>query len=117
MYGYLGTPLVDAGRAGLAAEAVAWLSANSGSAGIRLEWLAHQGDAHAAIARASANRHRLADSQCFERAMLRCCADGEYLSHLKPKHLREARRQRRRMGEELGEVVVRDRAGDKTAVE
>lgn len=117
MYGYLGTPLVAGGRPGLGKHLVEELSAVARGRSISFEWLMADAAADRAIAESSPPRHRLRHAECFERALLVRRQDGEYLRHLKPRHLREARRLRRRLSEEIGEVTVADRAGDADAVE
>ena len=120
MYAYLCTPLL--GRDDVEAALAALVALGSKIAGrqmlvaSRVSVDERLGPALAASLK-PARRHQAGRLE-VERAIIRRQPDGEYLSHLKPHHKREYKRQRRRLEEALGAPLeMTDRAGDPEAVE
>jgi CelD/BcsL family acetyltransferase involved in cellulose biosynthesis len=120
MYAYLCTPLlgrddVEDAIAAMVAEG-SRIAGRQMLVGSRVSVDARLSSALAASLK-PARRHQAGRLE-VERAVLRRHPDGEYLSHLKPHHKREYKRQRRRFEEALGAPLeMIDRAGDPEAVE
>lgn len=117
MYGYLGTPLVADDRAEAATALLEGLSGAAGGRALLLDWLTGDGPSAQAITGAGTSRHELRETRRFQRALLVRRDDGDYLGHMKSHHLREARRLARRLGDEVGELSIADRAGSEAAVD
>ncbi len=119
-YSFLGTPLVN--RDHVEEFAVAFASSiNSGEHG-RFAMLrrSSEGVVLQAIRTAmrEAGRTRVIFERAYERATLDRRPEADYLGGLKPRRRREFHRQRRRLGEELGEeIVVHDRSDNPTGAE
>lgn len=121
LYSLLGVPLVasDALHEGTGDLARALTAARSSSFS-GLDWLVEGGPV--AVALEAGLRECGSDPivfERFERAAVKRRPEPSYVEEtLSPKHLRELRRQRRKLGELLGsEVEVADRADDPSAVE
>jgi len=118
-YGFLSTPLLAPGdtRATVACllEGVAEAT---GSRSLLMQRLAASGPFFEALSELSDDGTvMIVEREDYERALL-TRVDGDWHAHLGSHHLREQRRMRRRLNEQLGgEVTVRDRAGDEAAVE
>ncbi|MGI8622560.1 MAG: GNAT family N-acetyltransferase [Solirubrobacteraceae bacterium] len=121
LYALLGTPLIEADRLQEGADGlIDEILGARGSLLTALEWLVEDGPVYLALRRALTRRGaRTIRFETFRRAALARRAEPDYTAAtVSAKHLREYRRQRRRLGEELGgEMVVADRAGDPEAVE
>lgn len=117
MYGYLGAPLVVRERPELVGVMLRELLRLERSRSLNLEWVTPGGPIEEALVEATAGTHSLRERDRIQRALLTRREDGEYLGHMKPHHLREARRLRRRLSEDVGEVAITDRAGDVRAVD
>ena len=120
LYSYLCTPLLD--QRHLTEALGALIAQGSREAGrqmlIGTRVSVDERLAPAMVAALKAARRHLAGRSEVERAVLRRREDGDYLSHLKPHHKREYKRQRRRLEEALGApLAMTDRAGDPEAVE
>jgi len=121
LYALLGTPLVAPGRPGAAIEALleGMLRQGASPSFAALEEVAEGGPVAAHLLEAFA-ADDAPDGMLVERwprATLVRRPEETYVEEtLKPKRRRELRRQRRKLGEELGdEVVVVERAGDDAA--
>lgn len=116
LYGYLGTPLVQAGREEPAVASLVGLLRKSTPSFVGLDLLGAEGpvfEALESLGHASPS-NRYAE---FERAVLEHGREGGYLG-INRKHQRDQARMRRRMQEELGaEVATIDRAGEDAAVD
>jgi CelD/BcsL family acetyltransferase involved in cellulose biosynthesis len=118
IYGFLGTPLVARGAEPALATLLAGAAERAGRRVLVIERASADGPLGVALAAESRATHRLAERTVRERAVLRRRVDGEYLGHMKAHHLREFKRQRRRLSETLdGEVRASHRAGNASAVE
>lgn len=121
LYALLGTPLLasDALREGARGVAGA-LTSRLGSSFSGLDWLVEGSPVTAALEGALREcKSQPIVFERFERAAVHRRPEPSYLEEtLSPKHRRELRRQRRKLGESLGaEVEVIDRADDPAAVE
>jgi CelD/BcsL family acetyltransferase involved in cellulose biosynthesis len=116
LYCFLGTPLLDRGRAHDATEALARWCAAEGPLGLRLT-----GDKRvlAGLINAGAGTGlEVLHDTTVQRAALVRSAEQEYLAGQRAHRRREQARWRRRLGEELGaELEAVDRAGEASAVE
>lgn len=121
LYGLLGTPLVDAGALDRACSALAdGLLSDKASWFSGLEWMVEGGPVLGALESALTGRGaQLERFEGFERAFLDRRPQQDYADEtVSPKHRRELRRQRRKLGEALGdEVIVSDLAGQDSAVD
>ena len=118
LYGFLGTPLVARGAEGALDVLLDNACEHAGRRALAIERASADGALDAALSAPARGSHRLAESSVSERATLERREDGEYLGHVKPHHLREFKRQRRRLAEQLGaEIESHDRAGDPGAVD
>jgi CelD/BcsL family acetyltransferase involved in cellulose biosynthesis len=117
LYALLGTPLLVPG-AGLDGV-VGVLADAKRTALVGVDWLLDGGPVHAAMTAAIAARGlQPIEYERFERAALYRHLENDYAeTTVSSKHRREYRRQRRRLGDELGDVEVRDRAGDPAAID
>ena len=120
LYGLLGAPLLTAAEAAPALRALLdAMTATPDSAYAALEWVPADGVVGGLLADELARRSpRPIEFDRFERAIIRRRSEPTYLEEtLSSKHRRELRRQRRKLGEQLGaELQVVDRAGDPRAV-
>jgi CelD/BcsL family acetyltransferase involved in cellulose biosynthesis len=121
LYGLLGTPLLGGEDAAAALACILdWAGAESGATFMGLEWVAADGPFAAVLEAALEGRSPapIAFEQ-FERAALRRRPQPTYIEEtLSSKHRRELRRQRRKLGEALGEdPETVDRAGESAAHE
>lgn len=116
-YALLGTPLLAPG-AGLDGV-VEVLAGAKRTVLVGVDWVLDGGPVHAALTTAiAAHGVRPIEYERFERAAIHRHPANDYAeSTISSKHRREYRRQRRKLGEELGEVEVRDRAGDPAAID
>jgi CelD/BcsL family acetyltransferase involved in cellulose biosynthesis len=122
LYGLLGTPLVtpDGTEETLAALVDGMLRRSNHATFATLEWVAEDGPLATPLA--GLLERRSPAPVCFERferAVLRRRPEPTYVEEtLSSKHRRELRRQRRKLGEELGEEpTMVDRAGEDAAYE
>jgi CelD/BcsL family acetyltransferase involved in cellulose biosynthesis len=118
-YCFLGTPLArEAGLERTVGELANTVIGRASGLFFGLDTIAADGPVFAAIEQAAAARSiRVTALRRFERATVRRRPDGAYLS-IKPKHRREYRRQRDRLGEQLGAPLeTTDEAGETTSVE
>ena len=120
LYSLLGTPLIGADRPhdalALIAEEMRGTRRTSFAA---LEWTSSDGPVAAALAQLLAGtRPDPVRYEHFERAALHRREQDDYIEGLSPKHRREIRRQRRKLGERLGgEPEVVDRSADEAAAD
>jgi CelD/BcsL family acetyltransferase involved in cellulose biosynthesis len=120
LYGLLGTPLVGPAQPteALASLLGAMPEAYPGARFAALEWLSTDGELAPAIAELlESRRPRPVLFEHFERAVLRRRPEPTYVEEtLSSKHRRELRRQRRKLGESLGEEPTTvDRGGEDAA--
>jgi CelD/BcsL family acetyltransferase involved in cellulose biosynthesis len=118
-YGLLGTPLIDrADPAATVAELVEAMRERTPRLGCSvLDWLTEPDDPEGIAAAVLAAAPRSLRFELWSRALVRRRPEGDYEElTMKPKRRRELRRQRRKLGEELGaEPETIDRGGDPTA--
>ena len=118
LYGLLGTPLIARERSTEALEALiaGMLDADRVSFAA-LEWVTGDGPIGAELERVLGEGHRSICFERFSRAAVHRREEPTYLEEtLSPKHRREVRRQRRKLGEALdSELEVVDRAGEDAA--
>ena len=117
-YGFLSTPLIGPTDAReVAAGLLEGVATATGSRSLLMQRVSASGPFYDALsALIDEGSVVVHERQDYERALLR--KSENWQEHLGRHHLREQRRMRRRLAEQLeGEVVVRDRAGDEEAVE
>ena len=118
-YAYLGDPLVDRDRIEDAVAAIAdWLPGQREGFALVIADADEDGPVLPPLLDAF-RAHGLTpfDRTRRERAALRRRPDNGYLEDISSKRLKELRRLRRRLADELGPVAVVDRAGDREAVD